>query len=56
MYFCCLEALQNVAKYANASTARVRLADRDGTVTFEVTDDGRGSIPSTRRSGPGSRG
>ena len=41
-YFCCLEALQNVAKYAKASSARVRLADRDGMVTFEVTDDGVG--------------
>ena len=42
VYFCVLEALQNVAKYANASNARVRLADRGGTVTFEVTDDGTG--------------
>ena len=45
VYFCCLEALQNVAKYANASTVRVRLADRDGTVSFEVTDDGAGFDP-----------
>ena len=42
MYFCCLEALQNVAKYANASTARVRLAERDSTIAFSVTDDGAG--------------
>jgi signal transduction histidine kinase len=42
LYFCCLEALQNVAKYANASSARVRLADRDGTITFGVGDDGTG--------------
>jgi signal transduction histidine kinase len=42
VYFCCLEALQNVAKYANASTARLRLVDRDGMISFTVTDDGKG--------------
>src|SRR5205823_4537029 len=42
VYFCCLEALQNVAKYAGATKATVRLrADGEG-VSFEVTDDGRG--------------
>ena len=30
IYFCCLEALQNVAKYASATRARVRLASGDG--------------------------
>src|SRR5207253_4808122 len=34
VYFCALEALQNVAKYANASHAVVRLAGGDGQVTF----------------------
>ncbi len=42
VYFCCLEALQNVAKYADASTVSVRLSERDGEVRFEVHDDGRG--------------
>jgi signal transduction histidine kinase len=56
VYFCCLEALQNVAKYANASTARVRLADRDGTVTFEVTDDGTGFDPEHTPLGTGLEG
>ena len=42
MYFCCLEALQNVGKYAQASLARVRLSAHDGELVFEVTDDGRG--------------
>ncbi len=56
MYFCCLEALQNVAKYANASSARVRLADRDGTVTFEVTDDGTGFDPEHTPLGTGLQG
>jgi signal transduction histidine kinase len=56
VYFCCLEALQNVAKYANASTARVRLADLDGTVTFEVTDDGTGFDPEHTPLGTGLQG
>jgi signal transduction histidine kinase len=42
VYFCTLEALQNVAKYAGASQAVVRLAHADGRLMFEVTDDGRG--------------
>jgi len=42
VYFCCLEALQNVAKYADASSARVKLGVADGQLTFEVSDDGRG--------------
>ena len=56
LYFCCLEALQNVAKYANASSARVRLAGRDGTVTFEVTDDGSGFDPARTPLGTGLQG
>ena len=42
VYFCCLEALQNVAKYAQATRVHVRLSAQDGELTFEVTDDGRG--------------
>jgi len=42
VYFSCLEALQNVAKYADASSATVRLMDGDGRLRFEVADDGRG--------------
>jgi signal transduction histidine kinase len=42
VYFCCLEALQNIAKYADAALVRMRLSARDGWLTFEVTDDGRG--------------
>jgi signal transduction histidine kinase len=56
VYFCVLEALQNVAKYAKASNARVRLADRDGTVTFEVTDDGTGFDPEHTPLGTGLEG
>jgi signal transduction histidine kinase len=42
VYFCCLEALQNVAKYANASRVTIRLWSEDGELLFSVTDDGRG--------------
>jgi signal transduction histidine kinase len=56
IYFCCLEALQNVAKYAKAASARVRLAGGDGTVTFEVTDDGSGFDPTRTPLGTGLQG
>jgi signal transduction histidine kinase len=42
VYFCCLEAIQNVAKYAGASSVRVKLGVQDGELTFEVSDDGKG--------------
>ncbi len=42
VYFCTLEALQNITKYAGATKAVVRLRpDGDG-LAFEVADDGRG--------------
>jgi signal transduction histidine kinase len=42
VYFCCLEALQNVGKYANATAARITLAEAAGVLRFEVADDGDG--------------
>jgi signal transduction histidine kinase len=42
VYFCTLEALQNVAKYAGASTATVTLSASNGQLTFSVSDDGAG--------------
>lgn len=42
VYFCVLEALQNVAKYAAASLATVELRQAGGRLTFRVTDDGAG--------------
>ena len=53
VYFCVLEALQNVAKYANASRATVRLLAQDGRLTFEVEDDGDGFDPQTNKPGSG---
>ena len=56
VYFSCLEALQNVAKYAAASRATVRLARSDGALTFEVEDDGVGFDPGTVTGGTGLQG
>ena len=55
-YFSCLEALQNVAKYAQASRAVVTLSDGDGQLKFEVTDDGAGFDPSSVGYGTGLQG
>lgn len=41
-YFCVLEALQNVAKYARASRATVALSCPNSHLEFVVTDDGDG--------------
>jgi signal transduction histidine kinase len=49
VYFCALEALQNVAKYADATSAVVRLAASNGRLSFEVADDGRGFEPGAAR-------
>ncbi len=42
VYFSVLEGLQNVAKYAGASHAVVRLSQADRALSFEVADDGQG--------------
>jgi signal transduction histidine kinase len=43
VYFCCLEALQNAAKHAGeGSEAMVRVWEDDGSLLFEVRDDGAG--------------
>ncbi|MGZ4125369.1 MAG: histidine kinase [Actinomycetota bacterium] len=56
IYFCTLEALQNVAKYADATSATVRLRERNGSVEFEIEDDGRGFDPATKSGGTGLQG
>ncbi|MFL5738561.1 MAG: sensor histidine kinase, partial [Actinomycetota bacterium] len=56
VYFCCLEALQNVQKYANASNAAVALSQADGKLMFEVTDDGAGLDPASTGYGTGLQG
>nr|MBA3551838.1 sensor histidine kinase [Actinomycetota bacterium] len=53
VYFCALEALQNVAKYSGASRATLRLSADDGHLSFAVSDDGRGFDPATTAKGSG---
>src|SRR5207247_10158658 len=56
VYFSCLEALQNAAKYAEAREVRVRLTNGAGDLRFAVTDDGRGFDPATTPYGTGLHG
>jgi signal transduction histidine kinase len=55
-YFCVLEALQNVSKYARASQATVTLACPDGQLELTVTDDGAGFDLATTPRGTGLQG
>ena len=55
VYFCCLEALQNVIKHAEATRVDVRIVDDGQQLTFAVTDDGHGFAPQTRAGGIGLR-
>ncbi|HEY7281788.1 MAG TPA: histidine kinase [Actinomycetota bacterium] len=56
VYFCTLEAMQNVAKYAEASSVVIRVARDDGALVFEIADDGRGFDPAERSYGTGLQG
>ena len=56
VYFTCLEALNNVAKYSGASAATVSLAQANGTLTFTVADDGIGFDAGRVAHGTGLRG
>jgi signal transduction histidine kinase len=56
VYFCALEAMQNVAKYAEATSATIRLSERDGALVFEIEDDGRGFDVATAGRGTGTQG
>jgi signal transduction histidine kinase len=55
-YFCILEALQNVAKYARASCTKVALSCPDGHLEFTVTDDGDGFDTAQPTPGTGLQG
>ena len=51
-YYVTAEALANVAKYAEASVAEVRIAEEDdGAIVIEVVDDGVGGADPARGSG-----
>jgi signal transduction histidine kinase len=56
VYFCALEALQNIAKYADASRADVGLSCSGGSLQFTITDDGTGFDTNTARDGTGLQG
>jgi signal transduction histidine kinase len=56
VYFCSLEALNNVAKYAGASAAEVHLAQQNGDLSFTVHDDGAGFDPAKTGYGTGLHG
>jgi signal transduction histidine kinase len=53
LYFCILEALQNIQKYAQASSAVVRLREDGDQLSVEVVDDGRGFDVATTSRGNG---
>ena len=46
-YFVVVEALANVLKHADATSARVELSGEDGRLRLSVTDDGAGFDPAT---------
>jgi signal transduction histidine kinase len=56
VYFSTLEALQNTAKYAEATAATVTIRRSDHELTFSVTDDGRGFDPAANGYGTGLQG
>ncbi len=56
VYFCCLEAIQNAAKYARASRVDVRLGHEGANLAFEVRDDGVGFDTSVTATGSGLQG
>ncbi len=56
VYFCCLEAIQNAAKYARASTVRVTIGHDGPNLTFEVRDDGVGFDTASTATGSGLQG
>jgi signal transduction histidine kinase len=55
-YFCALEALQNIAKYAQASRVSIHVRLSDGSIELDITDDGVGFDPSVTTHGTGLQG
>ncbi|HVS07431.1 MAG TPA: histidine kinase [Candidatus Dormibacteraeota bacterium] len=53
VYFSCLEALQNVQKYAEARAVSVLLRMSGGRLMFQVRDNGKGFDPATTKRGAG---
>jgi signal transduction histidine kinase len=55
VYFCCLEAFQNAAKYAGDCSVVATLREEDGYLRFDVRDNGCGFESETTTKGMGSR-
>jgi signal transduction histidine kinase len=53
VYFCCLEALQNVAKHAPEAHVALRAWEEEGGLLFTVSDDGHGFDTKTAPAGHG---
>jgi signal transduction histidine kinase len=53
IYFCRLEALQNIAKHAGATRVQIRLWGDGQQLHFEVEDNGRGFDPGVTSSSTG---
>jgi signal transduction histidine kinase len=53
VYFCVLEALQNIVKHAGASKACVHLEPAEGRLSFSISDDGHGFDPAKQPEGSG---
>jgi signal transduction histidine kinase len=56
VYFCCLEALQNAAKYASASAITIVLREEDDSLGFSIADDGVGFLSTADGTGTGIQG
>jgi len=56
VYFCCLEALQNVSKHAGACAVVLRVSADDGRLRFSVADDGAGFESKRSAMGTGLQG
>lgn len=53
VYFCCLEALQNVAKYSPSANVLITLEEGEGDLSFTVADNGIGFDEATTTRGAG---
>jgi len=56
VYFSVLEAMNNIAKYAEAAGTEISLAQRNGSLEFGVRDDGRGFDIAATSQGTGLQG
>jgi signal transduction histidine kinase len=56
VYFCILEALNNVTKYAEATSAHIRIDDHDDHLAFTVEDNGSGFDTGSVNGGSGLTG